>query len=343
MRSALQRRALLAILPVFLLPGCGYVGDPLPPALYIPLPVVDLRATQEAGKVAVSFTLPARTTEDLPTEDSPDVDLRAAAWDNRPWDEAAWEAEAASLATPPPEGAAVSTLVDAAPFAGKRILLRVRVAGKLGRYSAWSEPVALQVLPPPPEIHGLTLASAPDGVLISWTLPAQAIPGMLTEVFRKPAKDGDFARLDAVSGDHWVDRGAQFGESYIYRVRERLERDAIHYAGAFLGPLAITPVDTFPPAVPADVAAVAGATGVELSWTRNQESDFREYRIYRSVAGAEFQPAGEPTPTPTFSDTGAPAGIALRYRITSVDQEGNESAPSEAVEIALPERANPAP
>ncbi|MCC7341250.1 MAG: hypothetical protein IT170_09195 [Bryobacterales bacterium] len=336
MGSAVQRRALLGILPVLLLTGCGYVGDPLPPALYIPLPVADLSAAQQEGKLAVRFTLPARTTEDLPTEASPEVDLRAAVWENRPWDEGIWEREAATLPTPPPEGAAVDALIDAAPFAGKRILLRVRVAGKLGRFSAWSNPVALRVLPTPAEIHGLAVVSAPEGVLVSWTLPAQPTPGMLTEIFRKAPADHDFTRLDAVPGDRWEDRGARFGDSYVYQVRERLERDEIHYTGAFLGPLAITPVDTFPPAVPADVTAVAGAAGVELSWARNQESDFLEYRIYRSAAGSEFQPVGEPTPTPTFSDVTAPRAVPLRYRITSVDEKGNESAPFNAVEITLP-------
>ncbi len=340
MGSSVQRRPLLAILLASLFTGCGYVGDPLPPALYIPLPVADLSAMQEGGTLAVRFTLPARTTEDLPMEGSPEVDLRAAAWEkNRQWDEAAWEREAVSLRTLPPEGSAVRALVDATPFAAKRILVRVRVAGKLGRFSAWSEPVALEVLRRPEEIRGLTVASAPDGVQVSWTLPAQRTPGMLTEVFRKPAGEkanAPFARLAGVPEDHWIDRGARFGESYLYQVRERLQREDCNYTGAFLGPLSITPVDTFPPAVPADVAVVAGATGAELSWTRNLESDFREYRVYRSAAGGEFQPVGEPTPTPTFSDTSAPREVALRYRVTSVDEAGNESAPSSVVEVTLP-------
>lgn len=336
MGSALQRRLLLVIALTFLMAGCGYVGDPLPPALYIPLPVSDLSAMQQGDVVAVRFTLPARTMEDLPMEASPEVDLRAAPWENREWDEGAWEREATRLSTQPPQDTTVSAQAPAEPWAGKRILLRVRVAGKLGRFSAWSTPVALRVLKPMPGIHGLMVASAPQGVLISWTPPAQKIPGMLTEIFRKPSDGEEFVRLNAIPGDSWNDQSAQFGKAYLYQVRERLERDEYNYASAFLGPLSITPLDTFAPAIPADVDAVAGATAVELSWTRNQESDFREYRIYRSVAGGPFERVGEPTSTPTFSDSSAPAAIPLRYRITSVDTVGNESAPSDVVEITLP-------
>lgn len=339
----MQRRPLFAIVLALLFTGCGYVGDPLPPALYIPLPVADLSAMQESGKLAIRFTLPARTTEDLPMEGSPEVELRAAAWEkSRQWDEAAWERESARLTTPPAEENVVNALLDATPFAGQRILLRVRVAGKLGRFSSWSEPVALEVLRQPEEIRGFTLASAPEGVSVSWTLPAQQVPGMRTEVFRRPGGDGaaekapPFTLVASVPGDHWVDPGARFGESYVYRIRERLEREDFNYAGAFQGPLSITPLDTFPPAAPADVAVVAGATGAELSWTRNQESDLKEYRVYRSAGTGPFQQIGKPAATPTFSDTGAPSGVALRYRITSVDEAGNESAPSAIVEITLP-------
>ncbi len=336
MGSAVQRRLLLGIVLAVLMGGCGYVGDPLPPALYIPLPVVDLGAMQQDDLVVVRFTLPARTIEDLPMEASPEVDLRATPWENREWDELAWEREATRLSTQPPEGAAVSAQAPAQPWAGKRILLRVRVAGKLGRFSAWSTPVALRVLKPAPGIQGLLVSSAPQGVLISWSPPAQKTPGMLTEIFRKPSDGGEYVRLDAISGDSWNDQSAQFGVNYTYRLRERLERDEYNYAGTYLGPVSITPVDTFAPGIPADVDAVAGATAVELSWTRNQESDFHEYRVYRSVPGGPFERVGEPTSTPTFSDSSAPTAIPLRYRITSVDTVGNESAPSDVVEITRP-------
>ncbi len=46
----------------------------------------------------------------------------------------------------------------------------------------------------------------------------------------------------------------------------------------------ITPVDTFAPAVPGAVTAVAGVNTIELlAWTRNGEPDFKGYNVYRSL------------------------------------------------------------
>lgn len=45
--------------------GCGYIGEPLPPALHIPQPVVDLSAIERGSKIFVQFTLPSHTTENL--------------------------------------------------------------------------------------------------------------------------------------------------------------------------------------------------------------------------------------------------------------------------------------
>ena len=45
----------------------------------------------------------------------------------------------------------------------------------------------------------------------------------------------------------------------------------------------ITPVDTFPPAVPEGLSAVPTPQSIELAWTRNTEIDFRGYNVFRSV------------------------------------------------------------
>ena len=44
------RPAALCLVPFFLL-SCGYIGDPLPPALNIPRKITDLRVSQQAGRI----------------------------------------------------------------------------------------------------------------------------------------------------------------------------------------------------------------------------------------------------------------------------------------------------
>lgn len=46
--------------------GCGYVGDPMPPALNIPMRVIDLNAEQVGARMKLRFTIPDLTTEKLP-------------------------------------------------------------------------------------------------------------------------------------------------------------------------------------------------------------------------------------------------------------------------------------
>jgi hypothetical protein len=59
--------------------GCGYIGDPLPPALNIPAPVTDLRAMQFGDDILIQFTPPQMTTENLPLSAIRRVELRIGA------------------------------------------------------------------------------------------------------------------------------------------------------------------------------------------------------------------------------------------------------------------------
>ena len=94
--------------------------------------------------------------------------------------------------------------------------------------------------------------------------------------------------------------------------------------------------DEFPPAVPSGANAIAGVSTIELSWDRNSEADFKQYRIYRSVDGGPFVKIAEGLETPTYSDRAIESGKRYGYAITSLDQLGNESEKSAPVEIQAP-------
>ena len=94
----------------------------------------------------------------------------------------------------------------------------------------------------------------------------------------------------------------------------------------------ITPTDTFAPAVPGAVTAVAGVNTIELAWTRNGEPDFKGYNVFRSVDGGPYEKIASFLEAPTFTDTKVQAGKRYRYAITAVDVLGNESDRSNPVE-----------
>src|SRR5262249_40032149 len=97
--------------------------------------------------------------------------------------------------------------------------------------------------------------------------------------------------------------------------------------------VSITPVDRFPPVVPQGLRVIMGDNAIELGWNRNVESDFQGYNVYRSAGDAPFEKIASLITAPTFNDDKVQAGRKYRYRVTAVDMIGNESMPSETIEV----------
>ncbi len=322
---------------LLLLGACGYVGDTLPPALYIPLPVADLSAMQEGAVIVTRFTLPTRSTEDLPLERIPEVDLRGAVWENRPWDEIAWEREAQRLPVELADDAA-SARTPVNGFVDRRVLLRVRVAGQKGRFSAWSEPAALRVLPPQLAPGEIVVTAAAQGVMVAWTVASSpdSNTGKLVEIWRRQGAESEFRMVGTAKQSPYLDEGAIFGEPHSYRLRTRVDGEEKLAISQFTHSVSLIPVDTFAPAIPVDLMAIAGSARVELSWSRNAETDLAGYRVYRATGDGDFVLVSSLVAGSSFSDATAPVGMLLRYRITAVDTLDNESAACEPVDLVLP-------
>ena len=95
-------------------------------------------------------------------------------------------------------------------------------------------------------------------------------------------------------------------------------------------------IDGSRPAAP-QLVAVSGATKIDLQWTANSEADLREYRIYVSTDQENFSQLGTSTkPSTTFSQLVVATGITYFYYITAVDENGNESDPSQIVSWFIP-------
>jgi fibronectin type 3 domain-containing protein len=60
------------------------------------------------------------------------------------------------------------------------------------------------------------------------------------------------------------------------------------------------------------------------------------YRLYRAVADGALEKIADIPDAPSYSDHKVESGKRYRYAVSSVDRLGNESKPSEAVEIAAP-------
>lgn len=321
---------------VLMLASCGYVGDPEPPALHIPVAVGDLAAAQRGDKLLIQFTAPALTTDGLRLDGYDAVDLRVGAEGVQPFDRSRWEAAAQRIVVEPPqEPGLVRVTTDAGPWAGREVILGVRLAGRKGRWSEFSNLFALRIVQPLKAPSDVTAEAVAAGVRLRWK-GNDARAGVRYRVFRRLENQKGYESLGEANQSEFVDTGAKFESSYGYRV-QAVVAAGNRLAESDLTPaVSITPRDVFPPAPPVGLRAIAGLDGVQLAWERGDEPDLASYRIYRAAAGEAVTEIAHDVPVTSFSDKDVQPGKKYRYWITAVDRLGNESKRSAMVAQTAP-------
>ena len=99
----------------------------------------------------------------------------------------------------------------------------------------------------------------------------------------------------------------------------------------------ITPIDVFPPAAPAGLAAVPSEGGISLIWEPNAELDLGGYVVLRREAGDATlrQLTGAPIGEARYRDRTVQPGARYTYSVVAVDTQQplpNVSAQSAPVE-----------
>ncbi len=303
------------MLAAALLSACGYVGPPQPPTLDIPVTITDFRAWEYGDNIEIAFTLPALTTENLPLTGVRSIELRIG---ENPADS---KLVGLPIAKPGP----VTAQVPAQAWIGQTILLAVRATGPKGKPSAWSNPASLLVIQPLATPSTPKPQNVAKGVELTWTGT-----GPRYRIFRAEG-DGQPQQLADSAGPPYLDETTSYGIRYRYRVQAIAgdrQWSVVSEAAE------ITPVDTFPPAVPEGLSAVPTPQSIELAWTRNTESDFRGYNVFRSIDNGPFEKIASLIEAPTFSDSKIQSGTKYRYTVSAVDLTGNESVQSAPVEAA---------
>src|SRR5271166_1268187 len=311
--------------------GCGSVGEPLYPVLNIPSRVTDLAAVERGDKMAVTFTIPPLTTEGIKLETIGSIELRIGPNpDEDGFHPDRWAASATRVDVPAPSQP--GQIVASAPirdWVGKEVFIGVRILNARGRPSAWSNFVNRTVQPPLATPTDFRATPVTEGVRLEWKAPSES----KFRIYRKTAEQQTPVELATVETSEYVDGTSEYGKAYEYYV-QGLNGDAESDAASLPG--AVTPVDTFAPATPTNVTASTGIGAIELGWERAAERDFKEYRVYRSTDDEPFEKIAEGLEGPSYSDSKVEPGKRYRYRITALDQVGNESQASVIVEAAAP-------
>jgi hypothetical protein len=134
----------------------------------------------------------------------------------------------------------------------------------------------------------------------------------------------------------FVHAGAEAGKEQCFVVRSVAAVGSVLIESDPSGPMCITPTDTFPPAAPTRLAAVASEGVINLIWDAGSEPDLAGYLILRGEApDATLQPlVREPVKDTRYADRTTRANVRYAYAIVAVDKAGNRSGPSSRVEEA---------
>jgi hypothetical protein len=219
-----------------------------------------------------------------------------------------------------------------------------------GRKGPLSRRTVIPLVPPPPPPDEPTITYTETAITVTWPpidatpetavgdlLPSRAIgasrPAILYTVYDVTDPDAPVKLTAApTAAATYTDARMVWDQERCYAVRtaERIVSAVIE--GDLSPPACETPVDTFPPAAPRGLAAIASEGAINLIWEPNTEADLDGYIVLRAVAPSD---ALEPiTPAPikeTGLRDGVQAGLQYVYAVRAVDKAGNQSPPSPRV------------
>ncbi len=223
------------------------------------------------------------------------------------------------------DGVEIATLtgtsyVDTDVINGTTYTYTVVAVDAAGGRSPESDPVDATPADAPPVAPTGLVADAGDAeVALTW------------DVNGEPDIDGyillrDGVEIATLTGTSYVDTDVINGTTYTYTV---VAVDAVGGRSPESDPVDATPVDA-PPSAPTDVTASPGDERAVVRWTAAPEADVVAYRVL-AEDGTVVAEVTAPATSATVPDL--VNGVSYRFTVVAVDAGGNESDPSDEVEV----------
>lgn len=372
MRARLQ---LVAVGVCALLAGCGTPGAPQPPSLQLPAPVQDLAATRVGDKVTLTWTPPQRTTDGVIIRRAgPTLVCRGLN------SSVMLQCPKVGEVSPAPPHAAKAEKAEFTDSLAPEVLspnpaafatYAIEVKNDRGRSAGLSNQVQVPLAPtlaPPQQISAEVTAQGP---VISWVVPpeeanrvllpeAQKARAPVSYDFRLYRRDLSQPNAPAVGipvegayvsprlqqpNLNVLDSTTEWEKTYVYHVTVattvKTAGKAIEIEGAPSAEVTVVTHDTFPPATPSGLQAVASGAGqppfIDLTWAPNTDSDLAGYDVFRHEEG---QPPvkinDKPVAAPAYRDGNVQRGHKYFYSVSAVDLRGNESTKSAETSETVP-------
>lgn len=120
----------------------------------------------------------------------------------------------------------------------------------------------------------------------------------------------------------WPIKGVTFGVERCFEVRPVDQVFGVMVIGPPSPRACITPQDTFPPAAPKSLQAIAGSGVINLIWDANTEADLAGYLVLRGEAPGDTLQAITPAPVvgTTYRDESVRPGTRYVYAVVAVDR-----------------------
>jgi len=367
-RSIPASSRLTGMTAVFLavtLAGCANPGPPKLPSLFLPAPVADTKisASRVGNAVAIHFTVPARSTDNLPLRAPQLSGSLCRQLETGPCVPVASLPARISVAAKDVDGqpnqitwrdTLPADLTTGAPHA---IAYRVEFFNTSGISGGKSDPVFAAAGQAPPIVFGLTAEGSRSGTVLRWQ-PASAGDILIRRediaaAMKSPADNKHpepgvaWLTADAESSGRVLDTSALPNVAYRYTALRRIKAQVggreLEMRSEESAPVKFILREIYAPDAPTGLTAVGFATesspfAVDLIWQPVNETAVMGYNIYRQPIDAQGAPLGPRTRInstkanlPAFHDATAEATSRYRYEVTAIDGHGNESAPASTV------------
>ncbi len=277
----------------------------------------DLTAATAGSRIEVSLPLPALTA---PPPATPPATKAAPAPATPP---------AGATATPPPPPAPT-------PLA---TYYAVRTVGRTGSDpSDFSNVASVVPKAPPSAPEHVTVTARADGIQVEWSPAQGTVVGY--NIYRRNAQERSNGKPIHTSGaaeKSWLDNTARFGQSYIYTATALAQQTPPIESG-IASEREIHYIDRFAPPPPSELVALAEPGRIRLVWRASEADDLAGYVVYRRAGngGAFERVTAQPVVAAEYVDSDVTKGKTYTYRVTAIDQAGNESAPGGEVRADAP-------